>query len=89
MIYELLSDAGWSDSEIDIREWLEGYSECRYGCYPKAVREFWDRMLSSVYGSFTYHPRYNWQFRPSATVKGTINICDDFFEGVECLLDVP
>ena len=34
VIYELLSDAGWSDKKIDIHEWLKEYSYNRYGSYP-------------------------------------------------------
>ncbi len=89
VIYELLSDAGWSDKEIDLQQWLEDYSLCRYGSYPEQLRKFWKYMLASVYGTFTDHPRYNWQFRPHATTKGSINANDTFFSGVEHLLDIP
>ena len=88
VIYELLSDAGWSDKEIDVKEWLKAYSSCRYGTYPREVEAFWEKMLASVYGTFTDHPRYNWQFRPSATVTGSINANDVFYEGVEQLINV-
>ena len=89
VIYELLSDAGWSDKEIDLQQWLKDYSLCRYGSYPEVLHKFWNHMLSSVYGTFTDHPRYNWQFRPNASSRGSINANDTFFEGVEQLLNVP
>ena len=89
VIYELLSDAGWAEKEIDLQQWLKDYSICRYGSYPDELRAFWDHMLASVYGTFTDHPRYNWQFRPKANVRGSINANDTFFKGVEQLLEAP
>ena len=89
VIYELLSDAGWADKEIDLHQWLEDYSRCRYGSYPEELQAFWNHMLASVYGSFTDHPRYNWQFRPSATSRGSINACESFYQGIEKLMNVP
>ena len=56
VIYELLSDAGWSDKKIDIHEWLREYSCNRYGSCPAAIGRCWDLLLESVYGTFTDHP---------------------------------
>lgn len=83
VIYELLSDAGWSDKEINIHEWLKEYSYNRYGGYPTAVRKCWDALLESVYGTFTDHPRYNWQLRPGTVRNGSINISESFFKALE------
>lgn len=83
VIYELLSDAGWSNQKIDIREWLKEYSYNRYGSYPTAIRKCWDLLLESVYGTFTDHPRYNWQLRPGATRNGSICLNDSFFKAIE------
>lgn len=88
VIYELLSDAGWSDKEIDIHEWLKDYSSNRYGSYPTAVRRCWDLLLESVYGTFTDHPRYNWQFRPGTIRNGSININPSFFKAIESFVEV-
>lgn len=85
VIYELLSDAGWSDKELDLEDWLANYSKCRYGSYPAEMNEFWENMLQSVYGSFTDHPRYNWQLRPGNLRKGSINANDSFYKGIEAL----
>ena len=81
VLYELLCDAGWSDQEIDFHQWLKDYSICRYGDYPEGLDYFWDHMLNSVYGTFTDHPRYNWQFRPRANSRGSINANDTFYQG--------
>lgn len=88
VIYELLADAGWSYKEIDLQEWLKNYSLCRYGKYPEEMKVFWDNMQESVYGSFTDHPRYNWQFRPGHMRKGTINANDAFYKGIETLAQI-
>ena len=88
VIYELLADAGWSDKEIDIHEWLKDYSSNRYGSYPTAVRRCWDLLLEAVYGTFTDHPRYNWQFRPGTVRNGSININPSFFKAIESFVEV-
>lgn len=89
VIYELLSDAGWSDQKIDLRKWLRNYSLCRYGSYSIELQDFWNHMLTSVYGTFTPHPRYNWQFRPGLMNKGTINANETFLKGIEILANAP
>lgn len=85
VIYELVCDGGWSDKEIDLDTWLDNYSLCRYGQNNDWVREYWKGMRKSVYGSFTDHPRYNWQFRPGSVKRGSIRVNDDFFAGIEQL----
>lgn len=85
VIYELICDAGWTDKEINLDKWLENYSVCRYGKTTDDLTDFWNGMRKSVYGSFTDHPRYNWQFRPGSVAKGTINANEDFFLAVETL----
>lgn len=83
VIYELISDAGWNTQRIDLDKWLENYSLCRYGKVTDGVMDFWDGMRGSVYGSFTDHPRYNWQFRPGLVRKGSINANEAFYDGIE------
>lgn len=88
VIYEIITDAGWSDKKIDVKEWLINYSKGRYGFYSEKLDTFWNKMLLSVYGTFTDHPRYNWQFRPGITRNGSINLSSDFYSGIEILADV-
>lgn len=83
VLYELLTEAGWSDKPTDVRSWLEQYSRNRYGKAPANLMSAWDHLLKSVYGTFTDHPRFNWQLRPGSVKNGTINICDDYFKGLE------
>ncbi len=83
VIYELFSDASWSDKEIDLTEWLREYSINRYGATNVDLERYWELMTKSVYGSFTDHPRYNWQMRPGRVAKGSINANDNYFAAIE------
>lgn len=83
VIYELIADAGWSADSIDLRTWLAEYSAGRYGACPEEVQRYWDLLLRSVYGTFTDHPRNNWQFRPGLVQKGSINLSPDYFHAIE------
>ena len=87
VIYELLADAGWNGTETDVEQWIANYCTSRYGAYTPALQSFWKGMLSSVYGSFTDHPRYNWQFRPGRVRKGSIATQPAFYAGVEALAE--
>lgn len=83
IIYELTTDAGWSDSPIDVDEWIENYTTNRYGKRSEAILSAYKHLRKSVYGTFTDHPRFNWQLRPGLVNNGTIRIDDDYFLGLE------
>ncbi len=83
VIYELITDAGWSNKHIDVQQWLKNYSTNRYGKAPETLMTAWNYLLKSCYGTFTDHPRFNWQFRPGKVKNGTININEDYFKGLE------
>ncbi|MGL4851914.1 MAG: alpha-N-acetylglucosaminidase TIM-barrel domain-containing protein [Phocaeicola sp.] len=88
VIYELLADAGWSDKEINLNQWLKEYSENRYGSCPPEIVRCWELLQESVYGTFTDHPRYNWQLRPGSVRNGTINLSESFFKAIESFVKV-
>ena len=83
VIYELVCDGGWTDQEIDLDDWLDNYTRCRYGASHPAMRNYWNNMLQSVYGSFTDHPRYNWQFRPGRVKHGSVHTDSHFYQAIE------
>ena len=83
VVYEIMSDAAWRTEKADIRQLLRDYSAARYGFDGSDFDEFWDLMLKSVYGSFTDHPRYNWQNRPGGGGKGSIKATPEFFAAIE------
>lgn len=86
VLYELVTDAGWSNRHIDVRNWLQQYSQNRYGAAPEQLMTAWDYLMKSVYGSFTDHPRFNWQFRPGSVKNGSINMNADYFHGLESFI---
>ncbi len=86
VLYELVTDAGWSAQRIDLNDWLKSYSQNRYGGWSAQMDTYWDGLLKSVYGSFTDHPRYNWQFRPGLTTNGSIRLNNDFFRAIEAFV---
>lgn len=83
LIYELLTDGAWTQDSIAIDLWLENYAKCRYGVYTHELQAYFRDIQKSVYGSFTDHPRYNWQFRPGLVKKGSVNTTDDFYRAIE------
>ncbi len=83
VIYELGADAGWRNRAIKLQDWLAQYNRCRYGATCPELERYWQLMLKSVYGSFTDHPRYSWQFRPGSGAKGSMNATPDFHAAVE------
>ena len=83
VIYELLADMGWRDTEINLDEWLTNYSESRYGACPDELTQSWNLLRKSCFGTFTDHPRFNWQVRPGSLRKGTINTSNEFQQGIE------
>ena len=86
VIYELLSDMGWQSTGMNLDNWLADYCKQRYGAYPPAMKQAWDLLRQTVYGSFTGQPRFGWQLKPSLTPKGYVNGDPRFFTAVEDFL---
>lgn len=85
VIYEMIYDAGWRSEKTDVEQWLENYSQCRYGKTFPEIKKIWKGLCQSVYGSFTDHPRFLWQFRPGRITKGSVNITEDFNSAIELM----
>ena len=83
VIYELIADAGWTADSIDLKQWLQNYTQCRYGKTNPHITEYWNEITQSVYNNFTDHPRYVWQLRPGRAPKGTYQIDSLFFTAIE------
>lgn len=83
ILYELICDGGWTSDSIPVDGWLDTYTKCRYGISHTVMQKYWDGLRNSVYGTFTDHPRYNWQFRPGRVQRGSIHANDAFYEAVE------
>ena len=67
VVYELLTDVGWSEKPIDLERWIPAYCRARYGAYPDAMGKAWNLLLRSAYGpdSDLWGSHFNWQRRPS------------------------
>jgi len=61
ILYELLSDAAWTTSEIDLDQWIPQYLKARYGACPPPLIRAWQLLRESSYGTFTDHPQFGWQ----------------------------
>ena len=83
VIYELVADGGWTEEPIQLDRWLSDYTACRYGQLTMAMETYWQNISHSVYGSFTDHPRFNWQLRPGIATKGTVCMNDSLFMAIE------
>ncbi|RKY81097.1 alpha-N-acetylglucosaminidase [candidate division KSB1 bacterium] len=86
IIYELLSDVGWSNKPINLDEWIGRYCKNRYGVYTENMKKAFEYFNKSCFGSFTDHPRNAYQFRPNTHRKGTVNKSEDFGKGVQLFL---
>jgi alpha-N-acetylglucosaminidase len=84
VVYELMTDIGWSDHKIPLEDWLVDYSRARYGDCPPEIREAWKLLLQSAYSAGSYNSRHAWQCRPSPDPKPVaINAGPVFVQAVE------
>lgn len=86
IIYEVIADAAWRDTELDLEDFLARYSAARYGACPDRMRDFWRGLLNSVYDRFTNQARYKWQLRPISGNTPTMGINDEYFKAIESFL---
>ena len=83
VIYELITDAGWTADSIVLKDWLQNYTLSRYGKTDPAITAYWNEITRSVYNNFTDHPRYCWQLRPGRSPRGSMQIDSLFFSAIE------
>ncbi|TZF83168.1 alpha-N-acetylglucosaminidase [Pedobacter sp. BS3] len=87
VVYELLSDLGWTDKAIDIDSWINNYALCRYGNVPANMKTSWTELLQSCYNTFGSYPRFVWQTMAEDTRrKGKINDDPKFLDAVKQFL---
>ena len=88
VVFELITDAGWSDEKIDVQQWLEDYSEDRYGFKDDRFAEIWTEMQQTVYSKYVSHPRFNWMYRPGSVRNGSVVVNSHLDEALSLLVDV-
>lgn len=93
IIYELLSDVGWSHKAINLDHWIRDYCKQRYGMYTPAIQQAFKYLRASCYGSFTDHPRFRYQLRPDIhydslpfDFQSDVHSSDDFRKAVGAFL---
>ena len=86
IIYELLSDMGWRNKQIDLYDWISHYCTQRYGSFPDEMLSAYKYFNKSCFGTFTDHPRYQYQISPKLTGGATVCKLEDYGKGVEALL---
>jgi alpha-N-acetylglucosaminidase len=86
VIYELLTDAAWSNDTIHLDDWLKNYSINRYGAYNNALGESWKLLRQSAYSNLVDHPQFNWQ--TGSFNVGRVNRDTAFFSSVRIFLSV-
>lgn len=86
LIYELISDLGYTDQKINLDNYIANYCENKYGGYPQNMKLAFDYFRKSCYGTFTDHPRFSFQLNYKGTGRTSLNADSNFREGVRLFL---
>ena len=87
VVYELMTDAGWSAAPIDLAQWIPQYCRARYGGCPPAMQQAWKLLLASAYGSHVWMTKQAWQGEPSYEPAAvSIDAGPVFFKATELFL---
>jgi len=84
VIYELMTDAAWSNDPIELDSWLEKFSINRYGASPPAITQSWDLLRKSCYSKLMDHPQFGWQVGRCG--YGSVNRDPEFHKATELFL---
>ena len=55
VVYELMNEMGWRSVLVEIENWIEGYSQRRYGGSNQHVVTAWSLLADSVYNCTDGH----------------------------------
>jgi alpha-N-acetylglucosaminidase len=69
VVYDLLFEMAWHNEAVDVRQWLHGYAEYRYGKTTPELDHAWQLLLETVY-SAAERGESIFCARPSLQVKG-------------------
>lgn len=85
VVYELMTDIGWSEQKIDLDDWIPAYCRARYGDCPSAIAEAWRLLRASAYSwHATWNTRHAWQSRPSLEPQSVgVDTTPEFHQAVE------
>jgi len=88
IVYELLSDVGWTDDEtsLNLNNWIKKYCMKRYGIFPEKLKRAFQYFNASIFNfNSTGH---TYQERPERKYKRTVNNLEQFRKGVQLFLTV-
>lgn len=71
VVYELLTDMGWHSEATDLQQWIPSYCQARYGGFPAPMREAWELLVGSAYGSHIWMTKQAWQGEPGTEPAAT------------------
>lgn len=87
LIYELITDMGWSNKTIDVNQWAKEYCNARYGITPQEILSAYSSLFASCYNSFGSYPRFVWQtVRYDNRRKGSVYSDSTFLQGIKTFL---
>ena len=87
VVYELMTDAGWTRDPIKLSVWIPAYCTSRYGSCPAAMHQAWALLLESAYGSHIWMTKQAWQGEPgNHPVAASVNSDPTFQRAVELFL---
>lgn len=92
IIYELLSDMGWQSTPIDLNSWIEDFCIQRYGIFNDKLKNAFELLTKSCYGTFTDHPLFRYQLNPLSRGGGcenpaSVHSSENFAAAVKCFLE--
>ncbi len=86
VVYELLTDAGWQPSAVDLDQWIEEYARNRYGSCPDQMKLAWRNLLVSIYDTTFMNIKHGFQHRPSGKMQGNVPASASFLQGLKQFL---
>ena len=86
VVYELLTDAGWQPSAINLDQWIEEYARSRYGSCPDQMKQAWRNLLVSIYDTTFANIKHGFQHRPSGKVQSDVPASAMFLQGLNQFL---
>lgn len=88
IVYELLSDMGWSSEGVDLDEWCRSYCLARYGSDDARLLKAMSLLRESVWSNLYSYPRFLWQtVVPDTRRVSRHNIGEEFKEALLLMLE--
>lgn len=88
IVYELLSDMGWSGDPIDLEGWTRDYCLSRYGSDDPRLIKAMNLLRGSVWSNLYSYPRFLWQtVVPDSRRVSRHNVGEEFRQALLLMLE--